>query len=189
MDGMWVCGWLWIAFCVVWVIWALKTKPVEQRESVSSRLTYTVFIVLGFYVFFYGDAGRPWLRLQLFPANRAVEILGVVITAAGIGFAVWARAYLGGNWSSSVTVKTGHQLVRTGPYRWVRHPIYTGLILALVGTALERRQVRGLIAIVLVYVGFKIKSKIEERAMTSTFGTEYDDYSRSTGAIVPKLRF
>jgi len=71
----------------------------------------------------------------------------------------------------------------------VRHPIYTGLILALVGSALERRQVRGLIAVVLVYGGFKIKSKIEERAMTSTFGPAYADYSRTTGAIVPKLRF
>jgi protein-S-isoprenylcysteine O-methyltransferase Ste14 len=80
-------------------------------------------------------------------------------------------------------------LVRSGPYRWVRHPIYTGLISAMVGTAIARHQVRGLLAVVLAYVGFKIKSKIEERTMVSTFGTAYDDYSRTTGAIVPKLRF
>jgi protein-S-isoprenylcysteine O-methyltransferase Ste14 len=187
MDGMWVCGWLWIAFCVVWLIWAIKTKPVQQRESVSSRLSYTVLVVVGFYVVFSVGAVQPWMRFHLFPASRAVEILGVVLTAAGIGFAFWARIYLGGNWSGTVTVKVGHELVRTGPYRWVRHPIYTGLILALLGTALERRQVRGLIAVVLVYAGFKMKSKIEEQAMTNTFGAEYVDYSRSTGAIVPKL--
>jgi protein-S-isoprenylcysteine O-methyltransferase Ste14 len=189
MDGIRICAYLWAAFCVVWLIWAIRTKPVQQRESISSRLSYTVFVVLGFYLMFSADAPRSWLRLHLFPANPAAEVLGVVITAAGIGFAVWARLYLGGNWSSSVTVKAGHELVRTGPYRWVRHPIYTGLILALVGSALERRQVRGLIAVVLVYGGFKIKSKIEERAMTSTFGPAYADYSRTTGAIVPKLRF
>ncbi len=189
MSGMSVCGWLWIVFLVTWMVWAIKNKPVQQRESVSSRLSYTVFVVVGFYLVFSVKALQPWMRLHLFPANRAAEILGVVLTAAGIGFAIWARAYLGGNWSGTVTVKVGHQLVRTGPYRWVRHPIYTGLILALVGTALERRQVRGVIAVVLVYAGFKMKSKIEERAMTSTFGAEYADYSRTTGAIVPKLRF
>ncbi len=113
--------------------------------------------------------------------------LGVALTAAGIGFAIWARLYLGGNWSGAVTVKVGHELVRTGPYRFVRHPIYTGLITALLGTGLLRAQVRGLIALVLIYAGFKMKSKIEERAMISTFGTAYEEYRRSTGAIVPKL--
>jgi protein-S-isoprenylcysteine O-methyltransferase Ste14 len=188
MDGMWICGWLWIVFCVVWLVWAIKTKPVAQRESVSSRLSYTALVVVGYYVVFSVDVAQPWLRLHLFPASRAAEILGVVMTAAGIGFAIWARAYLGGNWSSSVTVKVGHQLVRTGPYRWVRHPIYTGLIFALLGTAVERRQVRGLVGVVVVYAGFKIKSKIEERTMINTFGPAYDEYSRTTGAIVPKLR-
>ncbi len=113
--------------------------------------------------------------------------LGIAITLAGIAFAMWARVYLGGNWSSSVTVKVGHQLVRTGPYRFVRHPIYTGLISSLFGTAIVRHQVRGIIAVVLAYVGFKIKSRIEERTMISTFGAQYDEYSRTTGAIVPRL--
>lgn len=77
--------------------------------------------------------------------------------------------------------------MRSGPYRWVRHPIYSGMILAMAGTALERRQVRGVIAVVLLYAGFKIKSRIEEHVMQATFGSEYADYSRTTGAIVPRL--
>ena len=189
MDGMQICSWIWAVFCVVWVISAFKNKPIQQQESVSSRLSYMSLVAVGFYVVFSVGTVQPWMRVHLFPASRAVEILGVVMTAAGIGFAFWARAYLGGNWSGTVTVKVGHELVRSGPYRWMRHPIYTGLILALLGTALERRQVRGLIAVVLVYIGFKMKSKIEEHTMTNTFGAEYTDYSRTTGAIVPKLRF
>jgi len=199
MDGMWVCGGLWIVFFVVWMVWAIRTKPTQMREGVSSRLSYTVLTVAAFYLIFSGDAARDWrfrtlptladwLRIRMFAANPWTAALGVAITAAGLGFAMWARAYIGTNWSSSVTVKVGHQLVRTGPYRWVRHPIYTGLILAMLGTALERRQVRGLVAVLLLYAGFKIKSRIEERTMTNTFGAEYDDYSRSTGAIVPRLR-
>jgi protein-S-isoprenylcysteine O-methyltransferase Ste14 len=175
-------------FCVVWMVWAIRTKPTQMREGVSSRLTYSVLTVAAFYSMFSGDVPRDWLRIRLFAANPWTAVLGVAITAAGLGFAVWARAYIGTNWSGSVTVKVGHQLIRTGPYRWVRHPIYSGMILAMLGTALERRQVRGVIAVVL-YAGFKIKSKIEERTMTNTFGAEYADYSRTTGAIVPKLRF
>jgi protein-S-isoprenylcysteine O-methyltransferase Ste14 len=188
MDGMLICNYLWIGFAVLWLLWALKGKQVQSRESISSRLSYTVLTVAAFYSMFSGDVPRGWMRIHMFPESLWTEVLGVVVTAAGIGFAIWARAYLGGNWSGSVTVKVGHELVRSGPYRWVRHPIYTGLILATVGTAIERRQVRGVVAVVLLYFGFKIKSKIEERTMIGTFGPAYEEYSQTTGAIVPKLR-
>ncbi|HTV65965.1 MAG TPA: isoprenylcysteine carboxylmethyltransferase family protein, partial [Bryocella sp.] len=91
--------------------------------------------------------------------------------------------------SGAVTVKVGHELVRTGPYRWVRHPIYSGMVLAMLGTALVRHQVRGVIAVVLSYIGFKIKSRIEEATMSATFGAAYADYSSTTGAILPRLRW
>lgn len=188
MDALRVCGGLWLAFAAVWLTWALRTKPVKSRESASSRLPYIAFTVAGAYLI--SDSFEPrWLHRPIFPANPRLQFLAILITALGIGFAIWARAYLGGNWSSSVTVKVDHQLVRTGPYRWVRHPIYSGLIVGLFGTALAQGRVGGLVSVALFYTGFKIKSRIEERTMTSTFGAEYDEYSRSTGAIVPKLRF
>ena len=189
MNAMLICTYLWGFFLVVWILWGFLTKPTQTREGVSSRLSYTLLTVAGAVLMFSATVPRPWLATPIFPATRPVEVLAIVITAAGIGFAFWARAYLGGNWSSAVTVKVGHELVRSGPYRWVRHPIYSGMLLGLLGTALARRELRGLIAVVLVYAGFKIKSKIEEHAMTSTFGAAYDDYSRTTGAIVPKLPF
>ena len=191
-DGKWMqcksavfCG----TFLVVWLIWAFKTKRTRTYEGFSSRLSYSILNVAAFYLLFSGDVPREYLRARLFEPSIWTNALGIALTAAGIAFAFWARAYLGGNWSSAVTVKVDHELVRNGPYRFVRHPIYTGLILALFGTAMARYQVRGVIALVLAYAGFKIKSKIEERAMTNTFGAEYDAYRRSTGAIMPKLRF
>jgi protein-S-isoprenylcysteine O-methyltransferase Ste14 len=187
MGAMLICGYLWVAFLVVWIVWGFKTKAIQQREGMSSRLPYTLLNVAGFYLMFSGDVPQEFLRARLFSPSIWSNALGIAITAAGIAFAMWARAYLGGNWSSSVTVKVDHQLIRTGPYRWVRHPIYTGMISALVGTAIVRHQVRGVIAVALVYVGFKLKSKIEERTMTQTFGAQYEDYSRTTGAIVPRL--
>ncbi len=187
MDAMTICGYLWEAFLLLWLIWAFKTKKTQVRESVSSRLSYMVLNVAAFYLMFSGDIPREYLRTRLFAPNIWTNTLGIAITAAGIAFAVWARVYLGGNWSGTVTVKVGHELVRNGPYRFVRHPIYTGLISSLFGTAIVRHQVRGIIAVVLAYIGFKIKSRIEERAMTNTFGAQYDEYSRATGAILPRL--
>jgi protein-S-isoprenylcysteine O-methyltransferase len=189
MSAMQICDVLWVAFLVVWLIWAIRTKPVQSREGVSSRLSYTIINVAAFYLMFSGDVLRGYLRAHLYSPNSLTDAAGIAITFAGIAFAVWARVYLGGNWSSSVTLKVGHQLVRRGPYRWVRHPIYTGLTLAMLGTAIVRAQLRGVIAVVLVYIGFKIKSKIEEHVMTETFGAEYDDYRSQTGAIFPKPRF
>ena len=184
-----VCGYLWLAWLAIWMLLAIRTKRTQSREGISSRLSYMVLTVAAFFLMFSADAPRSWLRIPLFSASHWTQSLAVAITAAGLGFALWARAYLGTNWSGTVTVKVGHQLVRTGPYRWVRHPIYFGMVLAMFGTALERNQVRGLVAVVLLYAGFKVKSRIEERAMSNTFGAEYDEYSRSTGAILPRLRF
>lgn len=189
MGAMQICDVLWVAFLVVWLIWAIRTKPVQRREGVSSRLSYTIINVAAFYLMFSGDVPREYLRAHLYSSNWFTDAVGIAITFAGLAFAVWARVYLGGNWSSSVTLKIGHQLVRSGPYRLVRHPIYTGLTLAMLGTAIVRAQLRGAIAVVLVYIGFKLKSMIEERVMTETFGAEYDDYRGTTGAIIPKLRF
>ncbi len=189
MNAMRICEFLWVVFVVVWFVRALKTKPVQTREGVSSRLSYSVLSIAGAYTLFGGNSPRTWLHIDIFPASLWIQVLAVLITAVGIGFAIWARAYLGGNWSAAVTVKVGHQLVQTGPYRWVRHPIYSGMILGLFGTAMARRELGALVAVVLFYIGFKIKSRIEEQAMIGTFGAQYDDYRRSTGAIIPKLHF
>jgi protein-S-isoprenylcysteine O-methyltransferase Ste14 len=188
MNAMRICEFLWLVFVVVWLVWALKTKPVQTRERVSSRLSYSVLTIAGAYTMF-GDSPRAWLHTEIFPASWWIQVLAVLITAAGIGFAIWARVYIGGNWSSAVTVKVGHQLIQTGPYRWVRHPIYSGMILGLLGTAMARRELGGLVAVALFYIGFKIKSIIEEQVMVGTFGAQYDEYRRSTGAIIPRLHF
>jgi protein-S-isoprenylcysteine O-methyltransferase Ste14 len=188
MRAMAICVYLWFAWFVIWMLWALRGKRTQQRESVSSRLSYMVLNLVAFWLIFF-DVPQPWLRTRLYSPNLWTDSLGIAITATGLAFSVWARAYLGSNWSGAVSVKVGHELVRTGPYRWVRHPIYSGMILALLGTALVRHQVRGLIAVVLAYVGFKIKSKIEEQTMSATFGSAYADYSSTTGAILPRLRW
>ncbi len=188
ISGMSICVYLWEAFFVLWVVWALRTKTTQVRESLRSRFSHIIATVAAFYAMFSGDVPLGWMNTRIIPREPWIQALGIALTAAGMAFAIWARAYLGRNWSSNVTVKVGHQLVRTGPYQWVRHPIYSGLIVAMIGTALNRRQVRGLVAVVLLWVGFNIKSRIEERFMAATFGPEYEQYKGSIGAMVPRPR-
>jgi len=99
--------------------------------------------------------------------------------------AIWSRFYIGRNWSATVTVKEGHELIRSGPYSVVRHPIYSGFLLALLGTAIYMGQVRGLVAVGLAMIVWKIKSLREESFMQSEFGEQYVQYRRHVKGLVP----
>ena len=129
----------------------------------------------------------PWLQHRFIPRTPAIAITAIVITLAGMAFAVWARVYLGSNWSSIPTIKEQHQLIRSGPYRLVRHPIYSGILLALVGTFLANGKVRGALAVILLWIGWLVKSRVEEEFMMRTFGAEYSEYRRTTGALFPRV--
>ena len=188
MTALRVCKLLWTAWIVIWMLWALGAKPTRQRLDFGRALSYMIPL-LGWYLVFVDPE-----KLRFFTHGNGVisepawtMTLGVMLTAAGLLVAIWARLYLGRNWSGTVTVKVGHQLVCVGPYRFVRHPIYSGLLLALVGTALCRRHLWAFAGVALVWLGFWIKSRLEEQFMVQTFGAAYEDYRRSTGALLPRL--
>jgi protein-S-isoprenylcysteine O-methyltransferase Ste14 len=126
----------------------------------------------------------PPLTRRFLPAGPALPMFGAVLVAAGLGFSVWARRHLGRNWSSSVVVKEDHALIRSGPYAHVRHPIYTGLLLALLGTVLAIGEWRGLAALALALLAFAWKSRAEEGRMRETF-PEYEQYRRETASLIP----
>jgi protein-S-isoprenylcysteine O-methyltransferase Ste14 len=109
----------------------------------------------------------------------------LALTLAGAGFAIWARAYLGRNWSAIVTIKEDHRMVRSGPYALVRHPIYSGFLLALLGSALALGEVRGLVAVALAFLAWWFKSRLEEQFMEQRFGAEYAVYKRRVKALIP----
>jgi protein-S-isoprenylcysteine O-methyltransferase Ste14 len=95
---------------------------------------------------------------------------------------------LGQYWSGRITIKEGHKLIRTGPYARLRHPIYTGLVLASAGTAIELDQWRCVAGVCIILLGFWIKARREEALLTTEFGAEFDEHRRSTGFLLPKLR-
>jgi len=98
---------------------------------------------------------------------------------------VWAMRCLGRNWSGAVAIKIDHELIRTGPYRLVRHPIYTAMIGMYLGTAIVGGELHGLIAVGLCMIAYWRKTRMEERGLIEVFGPVYEDYKRESWALVP----
>jgi len=175
---------LWLAWATVWLVAAARAKATRRREPLRSQVLHRLPLLLGTALMLWRRLLPPQLMERFLPATPMVGALGVITVAAGLGFAVWARWYLGANWSGMVTVKVRHELIRTGPYRYVRHPIYTGLLLAIAGTAVTLGEWRDAIAFGLALLAFIVKSRIEEHWMGETFA-EYASYRRRTAALLP----
>jgi protein-S-isoprenylcysteine O-methyltransferase Ste14 len=175
---------LWIAWLIYWWTSARNVKETRWQEPLRSQLLHRVPVILGALMFAAPRLLPLALRRRVVPAGPLAPTLGVLLMAAGLGFSVWARRHLGRNWSSQVVVKQDHALIRTGPYSRLRHPIYTGILLAFLGTAVVVGEVRGFVGFLLVLIGFAIKSQAEETRMKATF-PEYEQYRRQTSALIP----
>lgn len=175
----------WLALVMVWLAAAPFASRVVKRQSWRSRLLTMVVGFVSFGLVFIGSWRRGALALHLVPGSRPVVVTGVALTYAGVAIAIWARLILGRQWSASVTLKEGHQLVRRGPYGVVRHPIYSGVMLATLGTALVVGDVAALLGTLLSYAMWYVKSRHEERFMVKRFGAEYEGYRRDTWALIP----
>jgi protein-S-isoprenylcysteine O-methyltransferase Ste14 len=179
---------VWSAICLYWIITSLRLKPVARIESFTTRLLQwsllSVVVVLMF-------SQRPlpaFFEQQVVPRSTLAEVLGIAVAAAGAMIALEARRQLGGNWSASVTIKQGHELVRTGPYALVRHPIYFGLLISALGTAIAFGQVRDWIALPIWVAAFRIKQMTEERMLIEAFGDRYREYRQTVrSAMIPFL--
>ena len=184
-----VYGWLilasWLILIAVWFAMARRVKSVAQHESAFSTLSHYGPLAVGMYLL-----AAP--RLPLFPLDvRFVPLalwpvqLGAALTVAGVAFAIWARALLAGNWSASVTVKRDHELIVEGPYACVRHPIYTGVLTGLIGTALAVGEWRAALGVAIAAGAYWRKLRIEEAAMRRRFGEAYARYAERVPALFP----
>jgi len=176
---------LWFLWGLYWAVAALRRGPVERRQSPLERLAHLAVMGAGFILFYAADPRWGALNRRFIPQGRAVQGLAVILTAVGLGLAVLARAYLGGNWSAEVVIRKDHQLIRSGPYTRIRHPIYTGLLLALLGAVLAIGEVRAIVGFAIVAIAFKARR--EESFLVQEFGDEFDRYRRQTGLFLPRL--
>jgi len=184
MTGKLVLPILWLTWILYWWISARDVKTTRWREPLKSQLLHRAPLLIGALLFAVPRWAPRALKARFLPPGNLPWLLGTILVAAGLGFSVWARRHLGRNWSAEVVVKEGHALVRTGPYRYLRHPIYTGLLVAFLGTAITIGEWRGLVASLVMLVSLGIKSRAEEARMRETF-PEYAQYQRESAAIVP----
>jgi protein-S-isoprenylcysteine O-methyltransferase Ste14 len=173
----------WVAWLATWLIAALFAKRSRWSEGRFGRLQYGLPVGLGFFLIFHKRPGH--IIVGPLYNNRLVEWIGTAMTIVGLAFSVWARSALGRNWSGIITLKQGHRLITTGPYRLARHPIYTGFLTAVLGTALAVGTGDALIGFVGVVVGFLIKMRREETLMIQEFGDEYREFKKRVAALVP----
>ena len=180
-------GYAWAALGIIWLAGLAFTKRTARRQPGGARLFHlalamTGFAFLGSHWFEYG-----WSAERFVPNSRALELTGLAVTLAGCLFAIWARLALGSNWSGQATVKAGHELVVTGPYALARHPIYTGLVTAVLGTALAIGEMRCVVGFIIIVLALLIKMSQEERLMLQTFPEAYPQYQRRVKALIPGL--
>lgn len=178
---------LWVAWMIYWWVSASKVKATVRSESLASRAAHIVPLVAAGIVL--GLRNRPWGFLfdRMWPESLVMFWIGAATLAAGLAFSVWARVHLGKNWSGVVTIKEDHELIRSGPYALARHPIYTGILVAFIGTAIARNEWRGLVAVVIVFAALWRKLKLEERWLGETFGDRYAKYRDEVAALIPYL--
>jgi protein-S-isoprenylcysteine O-methyltransferase Ste14 len=177
----------WIIFLAYWLVASLSAKKIERHEPPGEKLFRIVVSLAGFVLLYNNDPRFGILNRRFLPWSYWVFLLGAEFTWAGVAFAIWARIHIGRYWSASVALKAGHELIRTGPYSRIRHPIYTGMLMAVAGTALAVGRYRGIAAFAIILASFIWKSKREEALLAGQFGTAFDEHRRHTGFFLPRL--
>jgi protein-S-isoprenylcysteine O-methyltransferase Ste14 len=177
----------WMIWALWWLAMAFFSKSTKRRESPMQRLEHLVPAILGFALIFREGFGGAWLTRPLFVAGSTPRLGCVAVTILGLLFAVWARLALGANWSGSVTIKTNHQLIRRGPYRWIRHPIYTGMLAALLATAVTQGLWSGAVGFAFVFLALFRKARREELFLSQEFGEGFAEHRQHTGMFLPRF--
>jgi len=176
---------VWLAWLAFWVLAARKAKETVRRESAGSRLLHHVPLIAGSVLLASPHVFGSAIEGRFHAQTLAWFLVGLALVVLGLSFSVAARIRLGRNWSGTVTLKKDHELIQSGPYALVRHPIYTGALLALAGTIVAIDRWRALVALPLLIAGILYKISVEERFMRAQFGEAYERYRGRVKALVP----
>ena len=178
---------LWAAWIVSWTLAMLWSSRTEKRDGIPAELLFRLVFYFGVIMLFAFPSGdHHFAQIQLWQFGDPLNWILAALTAAGLSFTWWARIHLGSLWSDWVMKKAGHHIVDTGPYRLVRHPIYSGLILAALATAIEKGTTIAILGAATMTVAFYTKARREERFLRAELGAHaYDTYARKTAMLVP----
>ena len=174
----------WIVFLTYWLINARSTKKTVERKSLAAIIAHRIPFTFGALLLFLPVSLSPWNPLVV-PHTLMMKAISVGLCVLGLLGAIWSRRTLAKNWSSEVVFKETHELVERGPYRFVRHPIYTSLLLMALGTALATGRPTALGGFLLIVAGLCMKLKLEEELMLRHFPTQYAAYKSRVKTLIP----
>jgi len=185
-DPVSACSVIWIVWALSWFLAAGWSSRAQSRPDIAQQLPYRVLNIAGFVLLFAFDTRRyhGWLRLWALPKSAGWVM--ALFSVLGFAFAWWARIHLGQLWSAHVTRKADHHIVDSGPYGIVRHPIYTGIILAAIALAIVKGTVIAIVGALLLTLGFWVKARLEEGFLRKQLGEKsYDAYRRRVPMLLP----
>lgn len=172
----------WILFSLYWEIKDKNSAPAIASESRQSRALHVVMGNAALLLIILPVRG---LNQRFLPQAALINFAGLAVEIVGLLLAVWARRVLGQYWSGEISIKAEHKLIRSGPYRVVRHPIYTALLAMYLGTAVVSGQMHALIGLVLALIAYLRKTWLEEANLVNAFGAGYIEYRDKTWALLP----
>ena len=182
VDPLMLSACAWLGWTVYWFIAAQSVNATKSSEGWLLRMQHLVPLASGFLLIFHG--GRPLVYGRLYHATW-IALLGLALTISGLLFTVWGRRHLGKYWSGIITLKEGHQLIRSGPYRFVRHPLYGGFLLAALGSTLTAGTGDALVGLLILLVAYLVKVRREEAILTREFGNQYLQFKKEVAALCP----
>ena len=175
---------LWAGFALSWIAAMPWSSAIEKRVGMSREVAYRIVLIAGGLIFLIPAHGYEGpLRLWYLPYKTVWPTIGLIVV--GIALSWWARIRLGSLWSGQVTKKEDHRVVDTGPYRIVRHPIYTGILLAIYATAALKGTVLAIAGALLITIGLWMKARLEERFLRQELGSDYDAYRARVPMLMP----
>jgi protein-S-isoprenylcysteine O-methyltransferase Ste14 len=177
----------WLVFVLYWLVRAFNTRTTRQKEPFTSRYGVLLVEIVGFLLIFRDRIKLGFLENRFIPHSLLGAVTGTLLTWMGLALAIWARHHLAEYWSARVTIKEDHKLIRTGPYSHLRHPIYSGLDLAALGSALVIGKWRCVLGLCLVVAGYWVKAKKEESMLSQQFGQAFREHQKHTGFLFPRF--
>lgn len=177
----------WLTIIIYWIVMWSKSKPEAMEHPDPARNYHRFFIIIAAFLLGSHRLSIGFLGYVIIPRCLAKALVGLFVTWVGVLIAIWARKILADNWSAQPTLRQNHELILTGPYKIVRHPIYTGIIIAVLGTAIMVGQVRGFIGLIVVFLALWHKSTFEEDLMRQQFPGRYEEYARRVKRLIPYI--
>ena len=181
-----------VALALAWsgiaLYWAASSKTSHSGEFRFYRPLRLFILALTFCLLFWRETGVGFLGKRFLPTSDVIAVSGFIAVLLGLAIAIWARVHLGRYWSDKVVLQENHKLVRSGPYEHMRHPIYSGVLLGVAGTAVVLGEIRGVAAFLVLLTNYAIKARREERILAQQFADQFTEHQRHAGFLLPRFR-